>query len=461
MEKKLNIWNDYQNQKNYDLSFKTKDDNPPDHITLKESKDDRGKNGEQWNFKIVSKNYIDTKNAEQDETIRQQQAQITEHSHKLREHDEKITQIEEKNSEQDTKISEIEEKNIEQDNLIKVLDAKNTEQDKELTNHERRLEELDGGHTTNLGKIGEIETKLDDHNGRLDLLETETENYSPRVYREHLPNIELKNENSIVKCTVDILTNINNTEQNLSVHLSGILTIDEKNNHNNILQLLSDNVFSKYIYNIELCNDDSLVINIVHSKKIEIKKVTITEFNQIFINYCKCENKKTNTENNETNTKNIFAYPPTYFRESINKGKFIETTLSTTKFYNIIDDYKEVIMVDIDALVHIQILNKEDYKGYEFSIARFLNTEMANKVVPLDLEMKWLLSHSMVIINGSDRYAEPVYLKMNEVFRGKNMFMDFMYLIPSERLKVGNNVINLKIVFTYNPKGKVIEEQHL
>ena len=125
------------------------------------------------------------------------------------------------------------------------------------------------------------------------------------------------------------------------------------------------------------------------------------------------------------------------------------------------DDYKDVIMVDIDALVHIQILNKEDYKGYEFSIARFLNTEMANKIVPLDLEMKWLLPHSMVIINGSDRYAEPVYLKMNEVFKGKNMFMDFMYLIPSERLKVGNNVINLKIVFTYNPKGKVIKEEHL
>lgn len=283
MEKKLNIWNDYQNQKNYDLSFKTENDNPPDHIILKESKDDRGKNGEQWNFKIVSKDYIDTKNAEQDETARQQQAQITEHDHKIREQEEKIIKIEEKNTEQDNKITEIETKNTEQDNEILEIKNKNTEQDTKLEEHKNRLDELDGGHNSNLGKIGEIETKIENHKDRLESLESETNEHSPRVYRQNLPNMELKKENSIVKCTVDILAERQDEmSETITVHLSGILTVDKKNNHNNILQLLPDNIYNGNLYDISITNDDSLLVNIVHSKKIIIKSVNITEYSQIF-----------------------------------------------------------------------------------------------------------------------------------------------------------------------------------
>ena len=304
MEKKLNIWNDYQNQKNYDLSFKTVDDNAPDNIVLTETKDDRGKNGEQWNFKIVSKDYIDTKNVEQDETARQQQAQITEHSHTLREHEEKIVKIEEKNTEQDGKLSE--------------LETKNTEQDNKLSEHENRLEQLDGGHTSNLGKIGEIETTLDDHKGRLELLETETEEYSPRIYRVHLQNMDLKKENSIVKCTIDVLASYYNMEQNFSIHLSGILTIDEKNNHNNVLQLSSDNIFNEYIYNVELSNDDYLVLNIIHSKKIEIKKVTISEYSQVKYNPFLQENEN-------FVLKDYWGYVRNFYQQKISQKHFEST----------------------------------------------------------------------------------------------------------------------------------------
>ena len=270
MEKKLNIWNDYQNQKNYDLSFKTVDDNAPDHIILKETKDDRGKNGEQWNFKIVSKDYIDSKNAEQDETARQQQAQITEHSHTIREHDQKLVEIKEKDIEQDGKLTE--------------LENKNTEQDTKLEEHKNRLDELDGGHNSNLGKIGEIETNLENHKERIKSLETETNTFSPRVLRQTLDKLDLENKDSIVKCVLDIKysdeTGLN--YNNITIHLSGNLIVDHRNYHNNILQLNSDNVFDTRIYSVSIANDEQPIVSIVHSKNINISSVSITEYSQIF-----------------------------------------------------------------------------------------------------------------------------------------------------------------------------------
>ena len=460
MEKKLNIWNDYQNQKNYDLSFKTVNDNAPDHIVLKETKDDRGKNGEQWNFKIVSKDYIDTKNAEQDETARQQQAQITEHSHTLREHNEKIVKIEEKNTEQDEKLTELENKNTEQDNKLSELENKNTEQDNKLSEHENRLEQLDGGHTSNLGKIGEIETTLDEHKGRIELLETETDAYSPRVYRVYLQNMELKKENSIVKCTIDVLASLDRVEQHFSVHLSGILTIDEKNNHNNVLQLSSDNIFNEHIYNIELSNDDSLVVNIIHSKKIEIKKVTISEFSQITISKTlNIENKNENTANNDYIKPLVFDITRG-FKPTFDNG-YEEAIHSITHFIKI-DENKTLI--DINCLVFITLMTNNSYTGFEFKLVEYLNDYFKFEVVPNNILMRRLLvDQSLVVINDSKRYLTEGYLNSDDVKEGKSQFQEFVFRISRNELKKGTNKIEFRVSFVYDSKApkKPVEEEHL
>lgn len=460
MEKKLNIWNDYQNQKNYDLSFKTVDDNAPDNIVLTEAKDDRGKNGTDWEFKIVSKDYIDTKNAEQDETARQQQAQITEHSHTLREHEEKIVKIEEKNTEQDGKLSELENKNTEQDGKLSELENKNTEQDNKLSEHENRLEQLDGGHSSNLGKIGEIETTLDDHKGRLELLETETDTYSPRVYRVHLQNMELKNENSIVKCTIDVLASLDRVEQHFSVHLSGILTIDEKNNHNNVLQLSSDNVFNEHIYNIELSNDDSLVVNIIHSKKIEIKRVEITEYSQIKIsNLVNNENKNENTINNDYIKPLIFD-TTRGFKPEFDNG-YEEAIHSITHFIKI-DESKTLI--DINCLAFITLMTNNSYTGFEFKLVEYLNDYFKYEVVPNNILMRrLLLDKSLVVINDSKRYLTEGYLDSNNVKEGKSQFQEFVFRISRNELKKGTNKIEFRVSFVYDSKSpkKPVVEEHL
>lgn len=458
MEKKLNIWNDYQKQKNYDLSFKTVDDNAPDNIVLTEAKDDRGKNGTEWEFKIVSKDYIDTKNAEQDETARQQQAQITEHSHTLREHEEKIVKIEEKNTEQDGKLTELENKNTEQDGKLSELETKNTEQDGKLTEHENRLEQLDGGHTSNLGKIGEIETTLDDHKGRLELLETETDTYSPRVYRVFLQNMDLKKENSIVKCTIDVLASLDRVEQHFSVHLSGILTIDEKNNHNNVLQLSSDNIFNEHIYNIELSNDDSLVVNIIHSKKIEIKKVTISEFSQITISKTlNIENKNENTANNDYIKPLVFDITRG-FKPEFDNG-YEEAIHSITHFIKI-DENKTLI--DINCLAFITLMTNDSYTGFEFKLVEYLNDYFKFEVVPSNILMRRLLmDESLVVINDSKRYLTEGYLNSDDVKEGKSQFQEFVFRISRNELKKGTNKIEFRVSFVYDstaPKKPVVEE---
>lgn len=432
MEKKLNIWNDYQHQKNYDLSFKTKDDNPPDHITLKESKDDRGKNGEQWNFKIVSKNYIDTKNAEQDETARQQQAQITEHSHKLREHDEKITQIEEKNSEQDTKISEIEEKNTEQDNLIKALDAKNTEQDEKLSNHESRLEELDGGHTSNLGKIGEIETKLDDHNGRLDLLETETETYNTRVFKKNLTPLELKLDNvlSLVKVTISIQTKKGET---FTSHLSGLYTVDEKNNHNNCLNLFTDSKDNEKFYHIELSGDESFLIKIIHTKNIEITDVQIGEYSQIVINV------PCNQEVDKLLNTTIGGF--TFGQREIATGE-----ASFTSYISKISDEK--ILIDIDMLYHLNIKNMNLFTKVDFTIMNYINQTLAYKNLPkteIPYE-NYVLENSLILVNNTK------VVKFKKVPAEPYKFKDLKYFLTKDLFIEGDNRIDVKMRFEYYPK---------
>lgn len=436
MEKKLNIWNDYQNQKNYDLSFKTKDDNPPDHITLKESKDDRGKNGEQWNFKIVSKNYIDTKNAEQDETARQQQAQITEHSHKLREHDEKITQIEEKNTEQDTKISEIEEKNTEQDNLIKALDAKNTEQDEKLSNHESRLEELDGGHTSNLGKIGEIETKLDDHNGRLDLLETETETYNTRVFKKNLTPLELKLDNvlSLVKVTISIHTKKGET---FTSHLSGLYTVDEKNNHSNCLNLFTDSKDNEKFYHIELSGDESFLIKIIHTKNIEITDVQIGEYSQIAINI-PCEPKI---------NKMLIPSFGSMGEQEIN-NVFHSWDESST-YVSEID--KGIIAININSLTLLKIKNLNLFTKYEINLVNYLNETLKSEIIPklpngLPFEND-IRDFKMYILINNSKLVKPFKVQAEPY-----TFSDIKYFLTKDNFIEGDNRIDMRITIYYDPK---------
>lgn len=431
MEKKLNIWNDYQNQKNYDLSFKTVDDNAPDHIVLKETKDDRGKNGTEWEFKIVSKDYIDTKNAEQDETARQQQEQITEHSHTLREHEEKIVKIEEKNTEQDGKISELENKNTEQDGKLLELENKNTEQDNKLSEHENRLEQLDGGHSSNLGKIGKIETTLDDHKGKLELLETETENYSPRIYRVHLQNMELKKENSIVKCTIDILAKLDGVEQNFSIHLSGILTVDEKNNHNNVLQLSSDNVFNEHIYNIELSNDDSLVVNIIHSKKIEIKKVSISEYSQVEYNPFLQENKNLVSKDYWGYVRNVYPHKVSQKHPESTRVSGWELWDSEMETYS-----KNGVYVEVEINGKLEIRRKTTTK------------ELRNSLIHFTQYYRWLF----------ETY------KLSEGKTGHSMTLNFFCndengesLIEKVEFKETNDVFLAEIIVTFKKELKTID----
>lgn len=436
MEKKLNIWNDYQNQKNYDLSFKTVDDNAPDHIVLKETKDDRGKNGEQWDFKIVSKDYIDSKNAEQDETARQQQAQITEHSHTLREHDQKLVEIKEKDIEQDNKLSEIENKNTEQDGKILEIENKNTEQDGKLTEHENRLEQLDGGHTSNLGKIGEIETTLDDHKGRLELLETETETYNTRIFKKNLSAMELKLENvlSLVKATISIQTKKGET---FTSHLSGLYVVDKNNNHNNNLNLFTDSKDNEKFYHIELSGDESFLIKIIHTKEIEIEKVSIDEYNQTILN--------------------IPFYPvidkrllPVHTR-----GYRLESNIDDTSYlldYYITSHFtkydENVIIFEVNCLMLLNIKNMEEFDGLPINIEEFLNDELKKEILPKYTEDAFLTDVSFILVNNL-KLVEPKR-KSGETY----YFKDLKYYISKENFNIGNNVININFSYYYNVKDE-------
>lgn len=66
--KKINIWNDNQNTDNYNLYFND-EGKAPETITLISKDDDKNGDDEKWRFDIVSKDYIDTKNNEQDSFI--------------------------------------------------------------------------------------------------------------------------------------------------------------------------------------------------------------------------------------------------------------------------------------------------------------------------------------------------------------------------------------------------------
>lgn len=443
MEKKLNIWNDYQNQKNYDLSFKTVEDNPPDHIILKETKDDRGKNGTEWEFKIVSKVYIDTKNAEQDETARQQQAQITEHSHTFREHEEKIVKVEEKNTEQDNKLSEIENKNTEQDNKLSEIENKNTEQDGKLTEHENRLEQLDGGHTSNLGKIGEIETTLDDHKGRLELLETETETYNTRVYKKNLSPMELKLDNvlSLVKATISIYTKSGET---FTSHLSGLYIVDKKNSHNNILNLLTDSKDNEKFYHIELSGDESFLVKIIHTKNIEITNVLISEYSQTLLEIPLLDGieKKFLPKFYVTNI--LQGYSSTEWTAKINifsKTNFIKFSENITIF-------------EVNALIHLNIKKLDNFSYFEIRLGDYLNEYFTKERIPKyyggDYTEEELFERgSMVLVNNS-KLVKPVL----QTQYSNERFEDLHYNIPKEHFNEGINLINLRLIYYYDSTAR-------
>ena len=447
LEKKLNIWNDYQNQKNYDLSFITVDDNAPDHIVLKETKDDRGKNGEQWNFKIVSKDYIDTKNAEQDETARQQQAQITEHDHKIREQEEKIVKIEEKNTEQDGKISELETKNTEQDGKISELEIKNTEQDNKLSEHENRLEQLDGGHTSNLGKIGEIENKLDDHNGRLDLLETETETYNTRVFKKSLTPLELKLDNilSLVKVTISIFTK---TGETFTSHLTGLYVVDKKNIHNNYLSLFTDTIDNEKFYHIEISGDESFLLKIIHTKNIEIKNVLITEYSQTLL---ELPNLDGVDERLLPKTYNTYIYSGfdtenyTYYAR-----------IFSSSFYFKYSEY--TIGLDLNATIHLVIKKLDKYDGFIIELDEYINRFLAKEKIPRFLNGNFTTEHLLrsggfILINNSEIAQAELMSKNRTIER----FEDLNYKIDKKYFKEGVNIITFRLGYLYDMLSEKID----
>lgn len=436
MEKKFSIWNDYQNQKNYDLSFKTVDDNAPDHIVLKETKDDRGKNGEQWNFKIVSKDYIDTKNAEQDETARQQQTQITEHSHTLREHEEKILKVEEKNTEQDGKLLEIENKNTEQDEKLLELENKNTEQDNKLSEHENRLEQLDGGHSSNLGKIGEIETTLDDHKGRLELLETETDNYNTRVYKKNLSAMELKLDNvlSLVKATVSIHTKKGET---FTSHLSGLYVVDKKNNHNNSLNLFTDTKDNEKFYHIELSGDESFLIKIIHTKNIEIESVVIDEYSQVVVNIPFVNQIE------EEFLPNI--YHGSQFSSNTRESPYIADFYIETTFSKY--DENRTLFI-IDGVIHVEVKDKSRFTGLTLDLGNLLNEYYKKETFPKyyggNYTKNELFKHSGYALMIGNKLLDVVTRSYGELFR------DIRFDFNSSDFKEGSNTIIFKLGYLYD-----------
>lgn len=445
MEKKLNIWNDYQNQKNYDLSFKTVDDNAPDSIVLTETKDDRGKNGEQWNFKIVSKDYIDTKNAEQDETARQQQAQITEHSHTLREHEEKIVKIEEKNTEQDGKLLEIENKNTEQDGKLLELENKNTEQDGKLTEHENRLEQLDGGHTSNLGKIGEIETTLDDHKGRLELLETETDNYNTRVYKKSLSPLDLKLDNilSIVKATLTITTKKGET---FVSHLNGLYLVDKNNNHNNSLNIFTDSKDNEKLLHVELSGDESFLVKIIHTKNIDIENVVISEYSQVAINIPfvnKFEEEfLSNTYQGSSFSGNTRESP--YIAKFSIKTTFTKYDENRTMFY-------------IDGVIHIDVKDLNRFTGYQLDLGDLLNEYYKKETFPKYTGGNYTKNEFFKRTG----YALMVGKKPLDVTTHAQgeIFKDIEFRFNRSDFSEGSNTIILKLTYLYDKTAEKAQPQ--
>ena len=447
LEKKLNIWNDYQNQKNYDLSFNSVDDNAPDHIVLKETKDDRGKNGEQWNFKIVSKDYIDTKNAEQDETARQQQAQITEHDHKIREQEEKIVKIEEKNTEQDGKISELETKNTEQDGKISELENKNSEQDNKLLEHENRLEQLDGGHTSNLGKIGEIETKLDDHSGRLDLLETETETYSTRVFKKSLTPLELKLDNilSLVKVTISIFIK---TGETFTSHLTGLYVVDKKNNHNNYLSLFTDTIDNEKFYHIEISGDESFLLKIIHTKNIEIKNVLITEYSQTLLELPNLDG---------VDERLLPKTYSSYIFSGFNSGNYTYyARIFSSSIYFKYSEY--TIWLDLNATIHLVIKKLDEYDGFIIELDEYINRFLAKEKIPRFLNGNFTTEHLLrsggfILINNSEIAQAELMSEGRTIER----FEDLNYKIDKKYFKEGVNIITFRLGYLYNMLSEKID----
>lgn len=120
---KIDIWQDNFSTDNYKLFFESDNQSKkPDKIVLSGRDDDKNSPVNKWEFEIVDKNYIDSKNSEQDS---------------------RLTVIESHNEQQDTRLEDIEQHNSEQDRRLDSIDVLNSEQDSRLTTIESHNERQD------------------------------------------------------------------------------------------------------------------------------------------------------------------------------------------------------------------------------------------------------------------------------------------------------------------------------
>lgn len=158
-DRKVQIWNDNNLTKNYELYFVRPQNTAPDVLSLAEYDQALTEHVHNWQVDFVGKNYVDAG----DENLQTQ----------INNHEERITDIEAEQIVQNTRLDTIEAEQVVQNTRLDDIEAKNIEQD-------NRLDAIDGLNGDQQGRLDLIEEKneeqdlrLDDHEDRIVTIETE------------------------------------------------------------------------------------------------------------------------------------------------------------------------------------------------------------------------------------------------------------------------------------------------
>lgn len=199
---RIDIWQDNYSTDNYKLFFEADDQSKkPDKIVLSGRDDDKNLSPNKWEFEIVDKTYIDSKNDEQDN---------------------RLTAIETHNEQQDTRLDDIEQHNSEQERRLDAIDILNSEQNNRLTVIESHNERQDVN-------ISNLNLLIENSNGEIEILKARKNVFERDI---DIPTDILNEINSLNDGTYQLtgdLTfyNTNNIGSNYSI--GGILLKTEDN----------------------------------------------------------------------------------------------------------------------------------------------------------------------------------------------------------------------------------------
>lgn len=197
--KKITIWNDNQNTDNYNLYFEDNEQSP-NNITLISKDDDKNGENEKWRFDIVSKDYIDTKNNEQD-------AFITDVSNLANNNSVNIGLNRDKNIEQDTNINNLQILTTTIMGDVSTLNGKVNNLENTQATIINTNEEQTNKIEYNNNKITMLEERLNDidgtnreQGGRLDHLEDEI---------KKIPQVVIEGDSHLTTEHINFINNLN------------------------------------------------------------------------------------------------------------------------------------------------------------------------------------------------------------------------------------------------------------